>query len=68
MVGVEVVGFELTQTDGTFVILFLVPVFSPLHIPVLTLETLGPPFPSGEACLDVLVVRRGDWVRGVDVR
>ena len=63
----EVVCFELTQADGIFVI-FLLSVFSPLQIAVLTLETLGPPFPSRKACLDVLILGRGDWVRGVDVR
>lgn len=68
MVVLEVVGFELAQTDGTFVTLFLVPVFSPLYIVIITLETLGPPFPSGKACLGVLVLRRGERVRGVDVR
>lgn len=47
MVLLEVIGFELTQRDGTFVALLLVPVFDPLHISVVTLETLGPPFPSG---------------------
>lgn len=63
----EVVGFELTWIDGTFVILFPLPVFPPLQIPILTLETLGPPFPSGEA-LDMMVLKRGDRLRGVDVR
>ena len=68
MVFLEVVGFQLAQTDGTWVVHLLVPVFPPLQLPLLTLETLGPPFPSGEAGWEVLVLRRDDRVRGVDVR
>lgn len=67
MVLLEVVGLELAQTHGTFVAFFLVPVFPPLHLPLLTLEALGPPLAMGEARREVLALRRGGRVGGVDV-